>query len=147
MIRIEIDDKQVLAALQSLHARMRDMRPFMKNAGEILVEGTKERFETMKDPEGKPWKPLSPKYAAAKKRNRGRILTLTGQLGETIRYQLEGSSTVLVGSNKVYAAIHQLGGNAGRKLAARIPARPYLGISERDRVRLLELAEHYMTQA
>ncbi len=147
MIRIEIDDKQVLAALQRLHARMRDMRPFMKNAGEILVEGTKERFETMKDPEDKPWKPLNPKYAAVKKRNRDRILTLYGFLGGTIHYQLAGSNTTLVGSDKPYAAIHQLGGQAGRGRKVRIDARPYLGIGERDRVRLLECAEDFMSKA
>jgi phage virion morphogenesis protein len=107
LIRIRIDDHQVLDMLRRVHAHMADLRPFMKNAGEILAEGTKERFETQKDLEGRPWKKLSAAYKAEKKRNKERILALTGQLGETIRYQLEGSDTVMVGSNKVYAAIHQ----------------------------------------
>jgi phage virion morphogenesis protein len=171
MIRIEVEDKAVRAVLTRLHAHMRDMRPFLKNAGEILVEGTHERFESMTDPEGHPWKALSPGYAAAKKRNRSRILTLSGQLGGTIRYQLSGSDTVLVGSNKIYAAIHQLGGTIRvpemrpknkkalywpgaahpvRKVRGHdvhMPARAYLGVGERDRVRLLECAEHYLAQA
>ncbi|MFZ5537436.1 MAG: phage virion morphogenesis protein [Pseudomonadota bacterium] len=33
----------------------------------------------------------------------------------------------MVGSNKRYAAIHQFGGQAGRKRRATLPARPYLG--------------------
>ena len=40
---------------------------------------------------------------------------------------------VEVGSNVVYAAIHQFGGRAGKGRRARVPARPYLGIDERDR--------------
>jgi hypothetical protein len=32
----------------------------------------------------------------------------------------------VVGSNKRYAAIHQFGGQAGRKRRATLPARPYL---------------------
>jgi phage virion morphogenesis protein len=171
LIRIEIDDRQVRSELTRLRSHMGNLAPFMKQAGEILVEGTKERFESMTDPEGKPWKALSTAYAAAKKRNRGRILTLTGQLGETIRYQLAGSDTVLVGSNRPYAAIHQLGGKISlpamkpknkralywpgaahpyksvRAHSVTIPARPYLGIGERDRVRLLEAAAFYMQKA
>jgi phage virion morphogenesis protein len=171
LIRIQVDDHEALAALRGMMARMGNRAAFMKNAGEILVEGTRERFHTMTDPEGKPWKVLSSAYAATKKRNKGRILTLSGQLGETIRYQLEGSDTVLVGSNKPYAAIHQLGGHTGphiirpkgrgalfwpgaahpvklvRHPGSTIPARPYLGIGERDRVRLLEAAQHFLERA
>jgi phage virion morphogenesis protein len=171
LIRIQIDDREVVNMLHRLRSKMADMSPFMKNAGEILVEGTKERFQSQTDPEGRPWKALTPAYAAAKKKNKGRILTLSGQLGETIRYQLSGSSTVLVGSNKIYAAIHQLGGKTGprtirpktkralfwpgaarpvksvRHPGSNIPARPYLGVGERDRARLLEAAQHYMTQS
>lgn len=160
-IRIEIDDRRVKAALARMHARLRDLRPFMKIAGEILVQGTQERFNTMRDPEGRPWKALSPAYQRVKERNKDRILVLYGHLEAGIHYQLEGSRTVHVGSNLIYAAIHQFGGVIRPKSkkalffpgakhpvgAVRIPARPYLGMSGRDRARILRHAKEYMAKA
>jgi len=41
--------------------------------------------------------------------------------------------SVEVGTNKVYAAIHQFGGEAGRKSKrVTIPARPYLLVQDED---------------
>ena len=36
----------------------------------------------------------------------------------------------VIGSNKIHATIHQLGGQAGRNKKTTIPARPYLIIDE-----------------
>lgn len=41
-----------------------------------------------------------------------------------------GDDYAIVGTNKVYAAIHQFGGNAGRKKKVKIPARPYLNLGD-----------------
>jgi phage virion morphogenesis protein len=171
LIRVEINDSEVRRMLTKMRARVGDLRPFMKVAGEALVEETKDRFRTMTDPEGHPWKPLSAAYAATKKRSRGKILYLRGRLEGSIRYQLDGSDTVLVGTNVVYAAIHQFGGDTKphtirpknkRALfwpgaahpvrsvnhpGSHIPARPYLGMGDRDRARILALAEEFLAQA
>ena len=63
-----------------------------------------------------------------------RTLTDTGRLRSSIAHTLtEGGRAVEVGTSVAYAAIHQLGGRAGKGRRARIFARPYLGIDERDR--------------
>lgn len=59
---------------------------------------------------------------------------------ENLRNVLGGSISVEVGTNVVYAAIHQLGGKAGRKdKRVTIPARPILGVSREDRTELLAI--------
>lgn len=49
--------------------------------------------------------------------------------------------SIIIGSNLDYAAIHQLGGQAGKNKSASIPARPYLKLTngELDEIILLSL--------
>ena len=84
----------------------------------------------------------------------GRFASLTSQVeGNVLR----------VGTNKVYAAVHQFGGTirprAAPRLAFRlgqrlvfagtvtIPARPFLGISDDDRATILEGFEDFAARA
>lgn len=56
-------------------------------------------------------------------------LILTGQLRNSIRaeaFTIGGKPAVIIGTNIVYAAIHEFGGQAGRNKATKIPARPYM---------------------
>ena len=79
----------------------------------------------------------------------GKILSDSGRLGDSITH-IAGPNSVEVGTNVIYAGIHQTGGiiqaKAGYALAfafpgggfavvedVSIPARPYLGISTEDR--------------
>ena len=59
----------------------------------------------------------------------GQILQVSGQLALSITTQYDNNSAI-IGSNKVYAAIQQLGGNAGKNKKVNIPARPYLNLNE-----------------
>jgi phage virion morphogenesis protein len=167
LIQVRIDDTEVRRAMDGLAARLANLRPFYKNVGEELVQSTQKRFDEQRDPEGHPWKRDLPSTWARKKTKR--ILRESGQLQDTIHYQA-GSHELLVGSNKSYAAIHQLGGQtkahvirpknkkalfwAGaahpvksvRHPGSKIPARPFLGMSERDKTRILEIAADYMAK-
>ena len=167
MIQVRIDDQEVRRELGRLAARLANLRPFYKNVGEELVQSTQERFNAQQDPEGHPWKKDLPGTWARKKTKR--ILRESGQLQDTIHYQASGDQ-LQVGSNKAYSAIHQLGGTtrahtirpknkkalywAGaahpvksvRHPGSRIPARAFLGMSERDRARILEIAADYMAR-
>ncbi len=128
--------------------------------GEYMVgEAVPERFETETAPDGTPWQPLSPATLVSQYqgRGRGRKTTKRGRGGEVetagfarfrgrkkilqdmgrrggllgqVAYRAE-DGRVSIGSNKVYARIHQLGGEAGRGVT--IPARPYLGLSDANR--------------
>lgn len=59
----------------------------------------------------------------------GILTTRSGRLRNSIGWRIDriGQDIVgRVGSNVVYAAIHEYGGNAGRNHSAHIPPRPYL---------------------
>lgn len=67
--------------------------------------------------------------AAQRRQDAGfRILQHTGQLAASVSTDYDSTQAV-IGSNKVYAAIHQFGGEAGRGRKVEIPARPYLPIT------------------
>lgn len=57
------------------------------------------------------------------------ILQVTGQLASSVNTYYDNDSAI-IGSNLVYAAIHQLGGQAGRNKSAEIPARSYLKLTD-----------------
>lgn len=98
--------------------------------GEALLQSTDARFDKQQAPDGTPWQPLSPQYAAYK-RKRGygsKILKMRGHLRDTLTMQATDAS-VSIGSNRIYAAMHQYG---GRTRFGQISARPYLGISDED---------------
>lgn len=94
--------------------------------GELFVTSTIERFEDGKGPNGEAWKPSQRAEGKG-----GRTLLDKGRLRSSIVYE-STPQRVVVGTNVVYGAIHQFGGQAGRGRKVRIPARSYLGISEED---------------
>ena len=59
----------------------------------------------------------------------------------TIHYHNESA---IIGSNKVYAAIHQLGGQAGKNKKTTIPARPYLKLTDDNLEEILEQTKRYL---
>lgn len=59
----------------------------------------------------------------------------------TIQYNNESA---VIGSNKVYAAIHQLGGQAGKNKKTTIPARPYLKLTDDNLEEILEQTKRYL---
>ncbi len=159
-IKITVDDKSVQSAFARLVAAGGPVIGAMKNIGEALVASTQARFPEEKDPDGNPWEPLNVLYAKGKK-GPG-ILRESLQLQMSIVWQLDGD-TLLVGSNKIYAAVQQLGAvivpvNAGalhfwlgdEEVFAQkvvIPARPYLGLSDDDRIEIVAIIEDHIRMA
>jgi len=60
MIRIDIDDREVKQALQTLQRRLGDMTPAMEDIGELMIKITEQRFVTSTAPDGSRWAPNSP---------------------------------------------------------------------------------------
>ncbi len=109
-IKIEIHDESVKDALKGFVKKVKNPSPVMKIIGEYLARSTEDRFNRQGPaPDGTPWAPLKP--ATLKRKKHSKILTESGQLRGSIRYQLQGKDTVAIGTNKIYAAIHQLGGD------------------------------------
>lgn len=143
-IEIKIDNKAVNEKLLELAKRGENLRPLMKNIAGIFASSTEENFKE----EGRPdkWTEL----AEITKENRkkihkwpGQILQVEGQLAASVNTQYDDDSAV-IGSNKDYAAIHQLGGKAGRNKKVSIPARPYLKLTEDDFDEILDAIENHL---
>ena len=141
-IEIKIDNKKVEKALLEIAQKTSNLRPLMKNIAGIMADSTEENFKE----EGRPkWKDLSEKTKTARKKTGhypGQILQVSGQLALSVTTQYDDSFAV-IGSNKVYAAIHQLGGHAGKNKKTTIPARPYLRLTENNYHDILEVIEKY----
>lgn len=143
-IEIKIDNKKVEKALLEIAQKTSNLRPLMKNIAGIMADSTEENFKE----EGRPkWKDLSEKTKTVRKKTGhypGQILQVSGQLALSVTTQYDDSSAV-IGSNKVYAAIHQLGGQAGKNKKTTIPARPYLKLTDDDFDEIISIVEKYLT--
>ena len=131
-IEIKIDNKAVNEKLLELAKRTENLRPLMKNIAGIFASSTEENFKE----EGRPdkWTELADiTKEKRKKKNKwpGQILQVEGKLAASINTQYDDDSAV-IGSNLDYAAIHQLGGQAGKNKKVEIPARPYLKLTDED---------------
>lgn len=143
-IEIKIDNKDVDRKLLELAQKSENLRPLMKNIAGIFASATEENFKN----EGRPdkWTELSEatkKQRTKQKKWPGQILQVSGQLASSISTQYDDESAV-IGSNLDYAAIHQLGGQAGKNKKVEIPARPYLKLTDDDFNEILDATEHYL---
>ena len=115
-------------------AHMDDMTPVMREIGEVIQESVQRNFEEHRAPDGTAWEPLAPATAAArakKGRSAEDILILNRILMGSVHPEAY-PDRVEIGTDEVYAAIHQFGGMAGRGHSVKIPARPFLGVRDED---------------
>jgi len=110
----------------SATARVAQTQGAMAEVSEAMVSSTVERFETSTAPDGSKWKP-----SKRAEEEGGKTLDDTSALKSSVGYEASPSD-VAWGSNKVYARIHQLGGETGRNKSVTIDQREYLGMSEED---------------
>ncbi|MDD9993227.1 MAG: phage virion morphogenesis protein [Rhodospirillales bacterium] len=142
-ISVEINGAALDAGLKRMAATLANPSAAMDQIGRYLVASTLRRFERERAPDGKSW--LKSTRAIAEG---GRTLTDSGRLRGSIAHTVtEGGRAVEVGSNVLYAAIHQFGGRAGRGRKVALPARPYLGIDERDRTNILRIVARAIERA
>lgn len=132
---------EVKAAFEALQAALADLTPAFQDIGEALLNSTRERFSAQTAPDGTPWAALSPDYAQRKKKNRDKILTLSGDLRGLLNYQA-GPRDVRIGTPLIYGATHQFGAPERH-----IPARPFLGLSSADETELLDLLQDHLRRA
>lgn len=142
----------------------------------MTVQGTtKARFQTHTAPDGTPWAPKMPLFIQLEG-GRAEPLHFTGNLLRSIVHQEPDDSTTQIGSALRYAARHQFGGKGskpapffvqvaegqdwregllkeneapGRRMILMnidIRPRPYLGLSDDDRVSILATVEEYLSK-
>ena len=143
-IEIKIDNKEVESRLLDLAQRSENLRPLMKNIVSVFAYSTEENFKN----EGRldKWTELSESTIKQRTKNKqwsGMILQISGQLASSVNTYYDNDSAV-IGSNLEYAAIHQLGGQAGRNKSVEIPARPYLQLTPEDFEEILSMTENFL---
>jgi phage gpG-like protein len=167
------DDGPVIAGLDRLQAALEENAGLLRIIGAYGRDSTVRRMESQTAPDGTPWTPLNPAYAAIKPAGYD-ILYLHGDLRNSQTFRA-GVGEVSWGSPMVYAAAQQFGavivpknakalsfvlgdtfGAGAGKLygltqgvlvqvkSVTIPARPYLGLSAEDREEITLLAEEYL---
>ena len=142
-IEIKLDNKEIESRLLDLAKRSENLRPLMKNIAGVFAYSTEENFKE----EGRPDKWADLAESTKKQRTKtghypGQILQVSGQLASSISTYYDNDSAV-IGSNLDYAAIHQLGGQAGKNQSVTIPARPYLQLTEDDFDEIMHESEKY----
>lgn len=130
------DDENVQKLIREVVLNCRDMSPVMFDFAEYMMNETMERFDREEAPDGTGWQELSDVTKALREKagKSGKILQQDGILRNSIHpdYDQNSAGLSVDGSNLEYAAIHNLGGKAGRGRKVTIPAREYLGFNEAD---------------
>ncbi len=128
-ITTQLEASAALASLSRLSEN--DLGQLADEVGRVMLDQTQRRIESEKTaPDGTAWVPWSAAYAERiTKGQRGTAKSLLiGQGYPGLLDSLTNASSgmeAVVGSNLIYAAVHQFGSADG----GGIPARPYLGIS------------------
>lgn len=127
-VRITVDTQGAEADMLALQRLLADMTPIMRGIALELVSQTEENFES----EGRPsWPTLADSTRTQRAKQGkwpGQILQVSGALARGVSSRHDTNTAEVGVSGVPYAAIQQLGGNAGRGRNTRIPARPYLPI-------------------
>jgi phage virion morphogenesis protein len=158
-VTVSFQGDSIAAGFRALQKLGHEPAGMLRAMGSELRTVTEHRFETARDPQGNAWKPWSPGYAAITKSIsilRGGVVR-RGSLMGSLTFDVQGH-TLRLGSNKIYAAVHQFGativpknakalffpmmGASGHVFGVRakkvtIPARPYLGFGPADRAAVL----------
>lgn len=172
-IEIKVLDDQTQQALNNLHYRVSNLRQLMGALAEDMMSAVENNFAA----EGRPakWPKLHPGTIEDRQKKGywpGKILQRTGQLLASIHPEYNASEAI-VGTNKIYAAIHQFGGQTkahvirakNKKFLAfrgkdggmvfrrsvnhpgsKIPARPFLSLTDDDMANVMTILESYLVK-
>lgn len=139
-------DLASVARLQERIAKLGnlDRRSLLEQLAGVAESQTRKRInEEQQSPGGEPWQAWSANYAATRHGGQS-LLQGEGDLVDSITSEIEGDEA-LIGSNLVYAAIHQHGGTPDMAPGpAGIPAREYLGFSQDNLDEIEAVADRWL---
>lgn len=136
-------ERRVVDFINRLRAVAGDNSPIWREIGQIMYDGTMERFDREVGPDDKPWQ----KSWRAKLQG-GKTLQSTGRLRDSIQLVVQGKK-ISIKTNVKYAPVMQFGaviraksgkyltfktatGGWAKLQSVKIPARPFLGLSKDD---------------
>jgi phage virion morphogenesis protein len=160
MIEIQLDDRELRAALQRLGQVVGDLTPALHDIGADLVARVDLGFTDGADPYGNPWEALKPSTVAKRRKGSNVPLRDTGNLANSFTYNVIGD-VLEVGTNVPYAPTHQRGAAKGAYGRTRrnapipwgdIPARPMLpdatrGLPDEWRESVLNIVQRHIEDA
>lgn len=148
VFNVDVDAGAVLRRIKSLEAA--SLSTLMETLGALVEGQTKRRIAAEKtSPDGAKWAPLAPLTVRARRGGSSSQLTDSGRLLGSISHT-SGATQSIVGTNVFYAGFHQYGvqgikpkkgkslrvplagGGAAFIGGSSIPARPFMGVSERN---------------
>ncbi|MDO7829466.1 phage virion morphogenesis protein [Providencia huashanensis] len=132
-VESQIDVTPIQQAFKRLQQLGTDTTPITRGIAAVLASESEDAFASETDPNtGKKWSPLSPRYQEKlddSGRNGLMLQRSQGGLAMSLTTTYDATRAA-IGSNKVYAALHQWGGQPTMPAApAAVPARPYMGLS------------------
>ena len=134
MIEVRIDNiSEIQNQLKRLEDGVENRYMLMRRLSETMHTAVKLNFRYAGRPK---W--LGLKYRA------GKPLTDTGRLKDSFSTMYD-NDTALVGTNIIYAAIHNFGGQAGRNRKVRIPQREFLTLTDDDKQALMDDVQDYFS--
>lgn len=150
MYEIKIEDHGSLGVLGRIAQATRNTTPLARSISTELLSHTEANLEA----EGRPkWLGLKPSTIAARTKRGtwpGKIMQESGQLAASFTPGSD-SDSAWIGSNKVYAAIHHAGGQAGRGHKVKIESRPSIPADAQGNLQpaaeqsILGIANAYLT--
>lgn len=147
-IELQTDIKGASSALQRASDALDGdgLALLLSDIGEYMLGATRDRAAQQIGPDGAPWAALSPRYAAHKSKVRPGVPILrfdNHMIGDQLSHQLDENNTaLLVGTNAIQGAAQHFG-YPERKL----PARPWLGVSDADADEILQLTQDHLDAA
>lgn len=157
---IKIRDLGVVSGLDRTRLLASNTFPLMRQVGVRVADNTRLRFRSAISPDGAAWTSLNPDYAATKQ-GPG-ILRESGALMGSIHSRPSRAEVRIRPGPLPYAAIQHHGGTikprsgdrlvfsmGGTLVFARsvtLPARPYMGLSDKDRADIRRLTRAHLSR-
>lgn len=143
-----------------------NLRPMLTEIGETVITQTQLRFVDSESPDGSKWAPLSAVTLARRRKGNGpnkdgpQPLLDNRRLFSSIDKRVDANS-VFVGTNVIYARMHQFGAAKGafgvgkykrRKGSfpipwGNVPARPFLGFGQDDQAEIIGIIQRRINEA
>lgn len=140
-------DEASKAALRRAINGLTQTRPLMRSVASLAESSAVNRFRSQVGPDGKPWKPSIRAQLENKDTLRKSGVLLASHSSSAT------DTEAVVSNNRVYAGIHQFGGTIRQFLASGsvreipMPARPFIGIDDDDRLEITRLVADFVSQA
>ncbi|PHM49355.1 phage virion morphogenesis protein [Xenorhabdus miraniensis] len=148
---VRFDDRDIQLAFQRVMQLGMDSTPITRAVAAVLAGESEDAFANQADPDtGQPWTPLTPRYQAkldASGHNGPLLQRTQGGLALSLSTTYDAVSAA-IGSNKVYAALHQWGGLPTMPPGpAAVPARSYMGLSAQGVADIVEIINQKHAEA